>query len=111
MTGPAVSGFADINKLPKAQLTGAVKKRMLNGKTYLDMQVKNASDKIAFFTQVRLTDRANAVVPAVFYSDNFFSLLPGEMRTITLEVSESAWGRVHGLSVAAFNTGELKLKW
>ncbi|MCH5687673.1 hypothetical protein LWM68_27440 [Niabella sp. W65] len=38
-------------------------------------------------------------------------MLPGETRTITLEVNESAWRRVYGLSVTAFNTGELKLKW
>ncbi|WP_114790989.1 beta galactosidase jelly roll domain-containing protein [Niabella yanshanensis] len=111
MTGPAVSGFADINRLPQAKLNGTVKKRILNGKIFLDMQVKNVSDKIAFFTQVRLTDRVNAVVPAVFYSDNFFSLLPGEMRMITMEVSKNAWNRVNGLSAAAFNTSELKLKW
>lgn len=111
MTGPAVSGFADINNLPQARLSGAVKKRMQNGTIFLDMQVKNISDKISFFTHVRLTDKGNAVVPAVFYSDNFFSLLPGETKNVTIEVPGSAWSKARGLSVAAFNTAELHLKF
>lgn len=111
MTGPAVSGFADINRMPQAKLTGTVKRRLQHGTVFLDVQVKNVSDKISFFTQVRLTDQQHAVLPAVFYSDNFFSLLPGETRNITLEVADKAWSRVKGLSVAAFNTSELKLKW
>lgn len=111
MTGPAVSGFSDINRLPRAVLNGRVKKRVVNGKVFLDLRIKNTSGKIAFFTQVRLMDKEGAIVPATFYSDNFFSLLAGDERKITIEISKDRWTAAKRLTVAAFNTGETDLKF
>lgn len=111
MTGPAVAGFSDINKLPEANLNGSVKKREADGKVLLDVHIKNTSDKISFFTQARLMDAGGAVLPSVFYSDNFFSLLPGEGRNITLEVAKDSWSKAKRLSVVAFNTKESELKF
>nr|WP_262903616.1 sugar-binding domain-containing protein [Niabella beijingensis] len=110
MTGPAVSGFADINKLPRASLSARAKKRAINDNIVIDLRVKNTSDKISFFTQIRLTDGKRAVLPSVYYSDNFFSLLPEETRIITIEVQKKIWDRVKQLSVAALNTNEVVVR-
>ena len=109
MTGPAVSGFSDIDKLPEAALTGSVKKREVNGKVFLNVRINNTSDKIAFFTQVRLMDKESAVLPATFYSDNFFSLLPGEVRNITIEVSRENWPKAKRLATESINAGQITL--
>lgn len=111
MTGPSVSGFSDINKLPKAVLAGSTKKREINGKVFLDLLLKNSSDKISFFTQARLMDKEGSVLPSTFYSDNFFSLLPGEVRSITIEASKGTWSNAKRLAVVALNTDELNLKF
>jgi hypothetical protein len=51
------------------------------------------------------------VLPKTFYSDNFFSLLPGEARNITIEVSKDIWSKTKQLSVAALNAGEINIKF
>lgn len=109
MTGPAVSGFSDISRLPEAALTGSLKKREANGKVFLDVRIKNTSDKIAFFTQVKLIDKGNAALTATFYSDNFFSLLPGEARKITIEVSKNNWLKAKKLVVESINANQTTL--
>lgn len=109
MTGPAVSGFSDINKLPKTVLSGHAKKRTVNEKVFLTVRIKNMSDKISFFTQVRLMDKNGAVLPATFYSDNFFSLLPGEIRNITIEVSRDNWPNAKKLVAESINADRVTL--
>ena len=48
------------------------------------MTVKNSSKSVAFMTHLRLTrgPGGDNIVP-VFWSDNYFSLLPGEERRVT----------------------------
>lgn len=104
MTGPAVSGFSDINKLPRVILHGSAKKREVNGKVFLDVRLKNTTNKIAFFTQVGLVDQDNAILPATFYSDNFFSLLPGEERSVSIEVGKDYWPKAKKLTVESINS-------
>ncbi|WEK33963.1 MAG: beta galactosidase jelly roll domain-containing protein [Candidatus Pseudobacter hemicellulosilyticus] len=111
MTGPAVSGFSAIDQLPKAGLTGSAKKRTVNNKVFVEVLVKNTSDKLAFFNQVRLMDQAGAVLPSVFYTDNFFSLLPGEERRVTIEVSADRLKQAKRLSVSGLNTDEISIKF
>lgn len=109
MTGPAVSGFSDMNKLPKVVLSGSVKKKIVNGKMFLDVHIKNRSDKISFFTQLRLIDSNNAVLPYTFYTDNFFSLLPGEARHINIEVPRFMYNNVKKLVVESINSNQATL--
>lgn len=109
MTGPAVSGFSDIDKLPRAILSGSVKRREASGKIFLNVRIKNTSDKISFFTQVRLIDKEGAVLPETFCSDNFFSLLPDESRNVTIEVPVHIWGKAKRLATESINAGQVTL--
>lgn len=109
MTGPAVSGFSDIDKLPRAILSGSVKRREASGKIFLNVRIKNTSDKISFFTQVRLMDKEGAVLPETFCSDNFFSLLPDESRNVTIEVPVHIWGKAKRLATESINAGQVTL--
>ena len=111
MTGPMVSGFSDISKLPKAAISGSAEKKSTEEKVILNVKLKNTSDKISFFTQVRLTDSKEALLPSTFYTDNFFSLLPGEERNITIEVPKNIWSNTKRLSVGALNTTNTELKF
>lgn len=91
-------------------LKDALKLDFSDSITQIHVTVKNTSNKIAFFTQVKLADRVNAMPPATFYTDNYFSLLPGEVWNITIEVSRDKWNKARHLSVAAFNAGKINLK-
>jgi exo-1,4-beta-D-glucosaminidase len=79
--------FADLtglNSLPPVTLkAGAVASRA-GGKERIAVVVKNPSKSVAFMTHLRLTrgPGGDDLVP-VFWSDNYFSLLPGEERRVT----------------------------
>jgi len=91
MTGPAVSGFADINKLAPATLS--LHTVMKPGKDKLSLQatVINTSGRLAFFTRLKLLDENGKSIRPAFYSDNFFSLLPGQSKQVTIDVMTSAY--------------------
>jgi exo-1,4-beta-D-glucosaminidase len=79
--------FADLtglNSLPQINLTAGAVTSSAGGKERIAVIVKNPSKSVAFMTHLRLTRGAGGddLVP-VFWSDNYFSLLPGEERRVT----------------------------
>jgi hypothetical protein len=87
-TGPQYAGFGDLSKLPKVQLSSTVTQRTEGGKNFYRVQVSNPSNSLAFMVWLRLQDgNTNKPIRPAFYDDNFFSLLPGESRTIDIEYS------------------------
>lgn len=108
MTGPAVSGFADINKLPKAKLSIVTSKHFVNGKLFIQVKVNNTSSSLSFFTQLKLQDgNGNNLAPS-YYTDNFFSLLPGELKMVTIEVTGvNVHTKKLQLITEAFNTASI----
>lgn len=87
LTGPAVSGFQDIDKLPQVNLKVNIKKEFKNGDSFFYVHVKNPEKTIAFFTRLQLQYGNGSPVRPTFYSDNFFSLLPDEEKDITIEAA------------------------
>lgn len=84
-TGPLYAGFEDIKKLPEAALSTKVKKK--DGKYVVTL--KNPSDALAFMIRVKLADpKTEKPIRPSFYTDNFFSLLPGEEKTVEIESYE-----------------------
>lgn len=84
LTGPAVSGFKQLNELPKVQLKTEVHK--VNS-TMSEITLDNLSKNLSFFTQVLLETMDGKPVNAAFYTDNFFSLLPNESKKINIRYS------------------------
>lgn len=89
LTGPATSGFEDLNRLKQSKVKLSHKTRSDNGRYYVDVTVKNVSRSIAFFNQLQLLDGRMSPIRPSFYTDNFFSLMPGEKKTVTIETSEA----------------------
>lgn len=89
LTGPATSGFEDLNRLKQSKVKLSHKTRSDNGRYYVDITVKNVSRSIAFFNQLQLLDGRMSPIRPSFYTDNFFSLMPGEKKTVTIETSEA----------------------
>jgi hypothetical protein len=88
LTGPCTSGFEPISMLPEAKPT--VMTRRLpdrDGWREWEVTVRNSSRRIAFFCQLLLTDMQNKPIHGTFYSDNFFSMLPGEKQVITIRTA------------------------
>ncbi len=89
VTGPCTAGFEDLAKLLPATLKIAHAQRSDATSAHIDVTVENVGTSLAFMTQLQLLDAAQKPVRPTFYTDNFFSLLPGEKRTITLETERA----------------------
>ena len=87
LTGPTSSGFEDLAKLKEARLTTKQKVQQKEGWQVMEVEVKNPSSALAFFVQLQYLDDKGKPVRPSFYTDNFFSLLPGESRKITIETA------------------------
>jgi hypothetical protein len=79
VTGPCTAGFEQLANLPAAKI--ALEKVSSDGGKDI-LKVSNAGDRIAFLVHI-----APKGVPAagVYYSDNWFSLLPGESKVVEAE--------------------------
>jgi len=82
--------FKDLGAMPVVKLDAAVKRADAGGKCLLDVTLQNSSGAIALMThlQLRRQSTGQRVLP-VFYSDNYFSLIPHESKTITIEASNA----------------------
>lgn len=87
LTGPTSSGFESLSSLKEATLSTKYKTRESDGRYYIDAEIKNTSGSIAFFTQLQFLDGESKPIRPSFYTDNFFSLLPGEVKKVTIETA------------------------
>lgn len=110
LTGPASSGFETLNRLKAAQVKLSYKTRRANGRYFVDIDLKNASREIAFFQQLQLLDYRMSPIRPSFYLDNFFSLIPGERKTVTIETGEEKLGEETVLVLKGWNTDAKKYK-
>ncbi len=80
--------YADLTmlqQLPEVQLQTSETTTTENGKTILHIKIKNPTSHLAFMTYLDLKKgSSNESVVPVFWSDNYFTLLPGEERTISV---------------------------
>jgi exo-1,4-beta-D-glucosaminidase len=87
LTGPAASGFEPISSMQKTNLQTISSVSTKDGRSFIDLTIKNTSKVIAFFTQVQLLDKDKKSIRPSFYTDNFFSLLPGEIKQVKIETA------------------------
>lgn len=76
LTGPCTAGFEQLADLPAAKI--ALEKVSSAGKKDV-LKVSNVGDKIAFLVHIA---PKGVPVAGVHYSDNWFSLLPGESKVV-----------------------------
>lgn len=87
LTGPTSSGFEDLALLKKAKLNISHKIRKQDNSYFIDITLKNTSSSIAFFNQLQLLNNDMTPIRPSFYTDNFFSLTPGESKSVTIETA------------------------
>ena len=110
-TGPTTVGFQEINKLKNIRLKVSRTVRESDGRYFVDVKLSNISNTLVFFTQLKFLDAKKAPIRPSFYTDNFFSLLPGENKNITIETSIlNLDGKEIYLVVDGFNVTEERIK-
>jgi exo-1,4-beta-D-glucosaminidase len=71
------------------------------------VKIENKTDTISLFNQLKLHDGSGNWIVAALYSDNYFSILPGETTTIQIEVNSKA--NSLQLELSGWNTKTQKL--
>ena len=88
LTGPLFQGMSHLSSLPKTTVESQVFQSKSNGNNIYRVTVSNPSPTIAFMIWLRLQDtKTGKPIRPAFYDDNFYSLLPGESRTVNIEYS------------------------
>jgi hypothetical protein len=79
--------YRELGKLAAADLTAtvSVKQKAANGNDLYTITVTNSSNIPAVQTRIRTVNHAGEDVLPAFYSDNYFALMPGESKTLTVE--------------------------
>ena len=88
-----ITQYADlrfVSQLPKANVSF---KTSLEGSGYT-VTVTNDSDVIAYQNVLTLKDDNGALIVPAFWSDNYFSLLPHESKTVCCQAPEGVTGKV-----------------
>lgn len=109
LSGPATSGFEDLQCMEKAKVKMSYKIRTEEGRRYIDIDLRNVSDKIAFFNQIQVLDVAGSPIRPTFYSDNFFTLLPKSDKKITVELMEKNNNKEISLVLKGWNINKQKV--
>ena len=70
------------------------------------VKVENQSDVIAYQLILKAKDAQGNLIPGILWTDNFFSLVPGESRTICCRLPEGC--DVADISLAGWNNKEFE---
>ena len=91
--------------LPQVTVDTTVTTKTSAGETTVSVNVKNPGRSVAFMVHLRLTrSKGGEDVVPVLWEDNYFSLLPGEERSVTATYAAAIWrGGVPTLEVDGFN--------
>jgi exo-1,4-beta-D-glucosaminidase len=105
--------FADLtglNGLPQVKLEFTASAREKGEKGIVTAKVKNPSASVAFQVHLRVTrGRGGDDVVPIFWDDNYFSLLPGEEKTVNAEYAGAdAEGKAPVLELDGFNIAPAK---
>ena len=87
MTGPTTSGFQNLNELPSVKLKTRMKTYVKDDRRYIEVDVKNNGSVVALFTQLQVLGDDGKPVRPSFYTDNYFSLLPGESKHVVIDTA------------------------
>ena len=80
-----------LNTLPKAKLTITKSTRSNGSNQWMTVSVVNNGAAVAFMVHPRLTrGKGGEDVVPVLWSDNYFSLLPGEKKSVTVQFDSSS---------------------
>ena len=84
----AAGEYEHLADMPRVTVTGTVKQNRENDRRKITIDVRNGQQCVALTTRVKLVDVSTGLlISPVLYSDNYFSLLRGEAKQVTLEYS------------------------
>ena len=99
--------YRAIRQLPKVKIEAETRVTRQGGRWQLITNLYNGSAQPALMVKLKVVREKSGdrILPA-FYSDNYVALMPGERRTIRIEVEDAdTRGEKPAVSVDGFNVG------
>ena len=105
LTGPCTAEFAGLAKLARTSLKTVCRSSRDEEWQTVTVELRNTGKTLSFFTRIQLVDSSGACVSPSYYSDNFFSLMTGEKKTVSIrtKVSHLPSGGCR-IKIGAFNS-------
>jgi hypothetical protein len=104
--------YRAIRQLPKVKIQAATRVERQGSRWQLTTDLHNPSAQPALMVKLKVVraTTGDRILPAL-YSDNYVSLMPGERRTIAIEVEDAdTRGEAPRVTVDGFNVGEVAAK-
>jgi exo-1,4-beta-D-glucosaminidase len=94
-----------LNSLPQVRLEASASARVAGADGIVRVKVKNPSAGIAFMVHLRLTQGKDGFdIAPIFWDDDYFSLLPGQEKTVEARYARSsAGGKPAVLEISGYN--------
>jgi exo-1,4-beta-D-glucosaminidase len=100
----AFGDLTGLNSLPPVRLDVSAEGKEEDGEHRVKVKVRNPGKSVAFMVHLRVTRESREEVAPILWEDNYFSLLPGESRTVGARYEERArGGRAGVLQLEGFN--------
>ncbi len=106
--------FADLtglNSLPQAKLEAEAAAQDIEGSVKIQLRVKNPGTSVVFMVHARLSKGKDGddLVP-IFWDDNYFSLLPGEEKSLAVSFRKSDLdGQEPFLTIDGYNVAPISV--
>lgn len=92
--------YRDLNNLRKAQVSGIHKKNEDGSYT---ITISNTGDETAFFIRVKSLDEKNEPILPVYFTDNYFTLFPGEEKEIKISSTPGLADKIFRFFIEGWN--------
>jgi len=101
--------FKAIRDIPKAKLESSTQIKHKGQQWYLTTELNNPSEHPALMVRLKVVrEKSRDRILPVIYSDNYVFLMPGEQRTITMELEHAdTRGEKPAVVISGFNTGDV----
>jgi len=115
--GKAPGVYQDLSGMDRVKVTGTAECAQDGDACRAEVAIDNPNKGLAVMTRLKLLDEASGLLVApIMYSDNYFSLVPGESKAVTVEFSAksvsgnrvSVW--VEGWNVEPAKLNQLQIK-
>jgi len=101
--------YKALNSLPVPEVVASIKPIAGNAENEYEITLKNTGKTIAFMLGLRIAgkDSQQEILPS-YWSDNYFSLLPGEEKSVTVKTAISGQLEKPVFELKAFNINTYK---
>ncbi len=105
LRGKEEGNYQSLNQLPKVTLTENTSVKKVGNEWFLNTKLKNDTNTPALIIRLKIEgSNTNTMILPAFYSDNYFSLMPGEKKEVSIRLYDTdTQGETPQIVISGFN--------